>query len=51
MSLCKTAMPLLSVHAEEEEPVQLFHFNSSLNNNAFHVGRINLLAPLLNHKE
>lgn len=49
MSLCKTAMPLLSLNAQEGEP--MFLFNSSLFNHACHVGGINLLALLLNHKK
>lgn len=52
MSLCKTAMLLLSLNAEEEgEPMWPFYFNSSLYNHAFYVAGINLLAPLLNHKK
>lgn len=52
MSLCKTAMPLLSLNAEEEgKPLWLFYFNSSLYNRAFHVGGINLPASLSNHKK
>lgn len=53
VSLCKTALPLLSLHAEKEErePMWLYYSNRSFNNNAFCVGRIDLLAPLLNKKK
>lgn len=53
MSLCKTVLPLLSLHAEKEkrESMWLYYSNRSFNNNAFCVDRIDLLAPLLNKKK